>query len=52
MAAIIEPEGPPGPDDPPAPLLQRLAWFVGLCVAGSASVAVVAYVLRSLPFMG
>jgi hypothetical protein len=33
-------------------LWKKLAWFAGLCVAGSTTVAIVAYVLRSLPFMG
>jgi hypothetical protein len=33
-------------------LWKKLAWFAALCVAGSVAVAVVAYVLRSLPFMG
>ncbi|MES2859859.1 MAG: DUF2474 domain-containing protein [Pseudomonadota bacterium] len=43
---------PPEPGETSGPLWKKLAWFVGLCLAGSFSVAVVAYLLRSLPFMG
>ena len=48
MAAIIEPEGPPGPDDPPAPLIQRVAWFAGLAIAAALGTALVAYALKAL----
>lgn len=48
MAAIIEPEGPPEPDAPPAPLRQRLAWFFGLAFAAALATALVAYALKAL----
>jgi hypothetical protein len=48
MASIIEPEGPPGPDDPQAPLIQRLAWFVGLALAAAMATALAAYALKAL----
>lgn len=51
-AIIIEPVPPPQPGEDTGPLWKKLLWFAGLCLAGSASVAAVAYVLRSLPFMG
>ena len=40
MAAIIEPVGPPGPDEPQGPLWRRLAWFAGLALGGLAVWAV------------
>jgi hypothetical protein len=46
MRAIIEP--PPEPGEPLPPIWKRLAWFVGLAVAGAASVAGVAYLLKAL----
>lgn len=46
MRAIIEP--PPEPGAPLAPLGYRLAWFIGLALAGAGATAVVAYVLRAL----
>lgn len=46
MPAIIE--GPPDPEAPPAPLWRRLAWFLGLALAGAAATAAVAYALRAL----
>ncbi|HEY8573214.1 hypothetical protein [Phenylobacterium sp.] len=46
MRAIIEP--PPEPGAPLPPLWKRLAWFVGLAIAGSAATAAVAYGLRAL----
>ena len=46
MRAIIE--RPPGEGDSVAPLWKRLAWFVGLAVAGSAATAAVAYLLKAL----
>ena len=44
MPTIIE--GPPEPGAPEPPLWSKLAWFVGLWVAGVASVAAVALLLR------
>lgn len=52
LAIIIDPVPPPEGDEAAGPLWKKLAWFVGLCLAGSISVAAVAYVLRSLPFGG
>ena len=46
MRAIIEP--PPEPGEPLPPIWKRLAWFVGLVVAGSLSVAAAAYLLKAL----
>ncbi|UTP39410.1 hypothetical protein M9M90_19720 [Phenylobacterium sp. LH3H17] len=46
MRAIIEP--PPEPGDPLPAIWKRLAWFVGLAVAGSLSVMAVAYLLKAL----
>lgn len=46
MRAIIEP--PPEPGAPLAPLWQRLIWFFGLAVAGSAATLAVAYLLKAL----
>ena len=46
MPDIIE--GPPGEDDTPLPWPQRLMWFAGLAVTGSAVTAVIAYALRAL----
>ena len=45
---IIEPQGPPGPEEPPPPLARRLGWFVGLALASAAAVALAAYALRAL----
>jgi hypothetical protein len=50
MPAIIEPERPPEPGAPRAPLWRRLMWFAGLAAAGSAATATVAYALRALLF--
>lgn len=50
MPAIIEPEGPPDPNAPAAPLWRRLAWFVGLALAALILTASVAYALRALLF--
>ena len=41
-------EGPPGVTTPRRPLAARLAWFVGLALAGGASTAAVAYALKAL----
>jgi len=50
MPAIIEP--PPDEDAASGPLWKRLAWFFGLALAGTFSVAVVAYGLRALLRVG
>jgi hypothetical protein len=50
MPVIIEP--PPEEGAAPGPLWRRLAWFVGLAVAGSLSVAAVAYALRAFLRVG
>ena len=46
MRAIIEP--PPEAGEPSPPMWKRLAWFLGLAVAGTVTTAVVAYVLKAL----
>lgn len=46
MRDIIE--GPPGEDDAPLSWRQRLMWFAGMAVAGSAATALLAYALRAL----
>jgi hypothetical protein len=48
VAIIIEPQGPPGPDDPPPPVLNRLLWFVGLALAATLATAAAAYALKAL----
>lgn len=48
MAAIIEPVGPPGPDEPQGPLWRRLLWFAGLALGGLIAVGIVAYGLKAL----
>jgi hypothetical protein len=45
---IIEPQGPPEPGEPAAPLHRRLLWFAGLALASAAVVALVAYALKAL----
>ena len=49
---MIRAEPPPEPGEDSGPLWRRLAWFVGLAVAGSGLTALVAYALRALPFAG
>jgi uncharacterized protein involved in exopolysaccharide biosynthesis len=51
-AIIIDPVPPPDPDEATGPLWKRLAWFAALALAASGLTAVVAYVLRALPFAG
>lgn len=46
MRDIIE--GPPEGDAPPSSWPNRLLWFVGLALAGTAATAIVAYALRAL----
>jgi hypothetical protein len=48
MRAIIEPEGPPGPDAPRPPLWRRLGWFFALAASATALTAGLAYALRAL----
>lgn len=50
--AIIRPDPPARPGEPKPPLAKRLGWFVGLSLASASAVAVVAYALRALHFMG
>ncbi len=46
MPDIIE--QPPEPGAPIPPLWKRLAWFVGLAVAGSSITALAAYGMKAL----
>lgn len=46
MPAIIDP--PPEPGAPLAPLWKRLAWFVGIAVASTLAVAIVAYGMKAV----
>ena len=46
MPDIIE--RPPDPGAPPAQLWRRLAWFVGLALAGALATALAAYGLKAL----
>jgi hypothetical protein len=46
MRAIIEPQGPPEPGAPEAPLWKRLAWFTLIAVAASAVTIAVAYAFK------
>jgi hypothetical protein len=48
MPAIIEPQGPPGPDDPSPSLISRLIWFAGLAIVAAAATGLVAEGLRLL----
>ena len=40
------------PGEKPPPLGRRLLWFIGLSLLSAGAVAIVAYGLRALPFMG
>jgi hypothetical protein len=46
MAPIID--GPPGPDDPPRPVIRRVGWFFAIAAASALATAVVAYGLEAL----
>ncbi len=46
MPPIIE--GPPESDTPRTPLRRRLLWFAAIWIASACTVAIVAYLLRSL----
>ncbi len=46
MPPIIE--GPPGPGDPPRPVLRRLGWFIGIAVSSALATALAAYGLEVL----
>jgi hypothetical protein len=45
---IIEPVGPPSPEEKPGVLSRQLVWFAILWFAGLLATAVVAYGLRAL----
>ncbi len=47
MRAIIEPQGPPEPGTPPAPLTRRLAWFAGIAVMAAIVTVLAAYGLKA-----
>lgn len=51
MRAIIRLQGPPEKDAPSPPLARRLAWFVGLALAGVLATAVFAEALHALLFL-
>lgn len=46
MPPIIE--GPPGPRDPPRPILRRLGWFIAIAVGSALATALAAYGLEAL----
>ena len=46
--AIIEPIGPPGPEEPRQPWWRSLAWFLAIAVGSLIAVGVVAYGLKAL----
>lgn len=49
---LFEPAPPPEEGAQERSLATRIGWFVGLALASGAVVAVVAYVLRGLLFIG
>lgn len=48
---VFEPAPPPDLGDAPAPLVQRLAWFVSLAMGSAGVVIIAAYILRGLLFL-
>ncbi|WP_417493460.1 hypothetical protein [Maricaulis sp.] len=50
MRDLFTPAPPPEAGHEPS-LGRKLLWFFGLCLAGSAAVAITAYALRSLLFL-
>lgn len=52
MTDLIEPEGPDETGAAQRPLGRRLLWFGGLALVSLSVVAVTAYVLRGLLFIG
>ena len=52
MTDLFEPEGPDETGAETRPLGTRLIWFIGIAIASVTVVAVVAYVLRGLLFIG
>lgn len=49
---FLAPAPPPDEGVAAQPLWRKLAWFAGLAVLSGASVAVAAYALRALLFLG
>lgn len=52
MTDLITPQGPDETGRQDGPLWKRLLWFAGLALISLIVVAVTAYVLRSLLFIG
>ncbi|MEQ8557156.1 MAG: hypothetical protein RIB03_02475 [Henriciella sp.] len=52
MTDLFEPEGPDETGRGAGPVWRRLAWFAGLALMSLAVVAVFAYALRALLFVG